>query len=198
MNEERLRVLEMLESRQISAEEAADLLGALSEEAEEGEQGLVQAAVTPAANPPNYDWFRGLWRWPFAIGGIITLLLGLLLYSMIRSADGRVTLSLICTWPLFVGAVLVTMLALWSRWATWVHIRIREKDGRRIAISLPAPVGLGEIVLRTARPLAGEDAKEHLVMAGAFLKEVRRAPDREPLMIDVNDDDGDQVRIYIG
>ncbi len=95
-------------------------------------------------------------------------------------------------------AGLVALLALWSRWATWIHVRVQEKGGRRIPISFPVPLGLGQWAIGLARNFVDDDVKVHLEMASQFLREMRHAPEQQPLMIDVNDEDGDQVQVYIG
>lgn len=98
-------------------------------------------------------------------------------------------------------AFLATLLAFFSRRAAWLHVRVKEKEGRRIAISLPLPLGLAGWGIRAARGFVDEKTRGQLNMAEAFLAAARdelKQPGSGPMTIHVDDDDGDQVQVYIG
>ena len=93
------------------------------------------------------------------------------------------------------------VVAFLSRRATWLHVRVREKEGRRIAISMPLPLRLANWGIGIARGFVDDDTRSHLTMASEFIRaaqDTMREPGAAPLFIDVDDDDGDQVEVYIG
>jgi len=89
-------------------------------------------------------------------------------------------------------------LLLLARRAPWLHLRVQEQDGQRFAISLPLPLGLAHWIIAIARNFVPKDQAAHLETADSFVTAMRDDPRREPIIIDVDDDDGDKVEIYIG
>ncbi len=83
------------------------------------------------------------------------------------------------------------------RKAPWLHVRIQERDGQRFAISLPLPLSLANWGLKAAQYFMPPEQTAYLETAAIFVDEMKKSPDREPIIIDV-DDDGDKVQIYIG
>jgi hypothetical protein len=75
-------------------------------------------------------------------------------------------------------------------------VRVREKDGTRIAISLPLPLILIRFALRIAGRYVGQKEAANLFRASELLAAMGEQD--EPLYIAVDDDDGDQVQVYIG
>ena len=103
---------------------------------------------------------------------------------------------MLCLTPLTVLALLAVLLSFWSQFAYWLHLRVREKDGTRIAISLPLPIVIIQLVLRFAGRFVGDHQAANLSTASELLTALGEQD--EPLYIAVDDDDGDQVQIYIG
>jgi hypothetical protein len=198
MEEERLGILKMLETGQIDAEEAATLLAALKPE------GLVQPETAEAASLPREDrlpsseerWAR-FWIYPLMVGAGV-LAVGALV-SVLVYATGAARGWLVCGWlPVSLGLG-VMLLAWWTRRATWLHLRISEREGtrRKIALSFPLPLALTAWVLRIVQPFVPqlkETGVDELIIA------LRDSAKRdEPLFIDVqNDEGGERVQIYIG
>ena len=88
-----------------------------------------------------------------------------------------------------------------SRRATWVHLRVDERQGRSIAISLPLPLGLAGWGVNIARGFVKADQRQNLDMVADFIEAAQQnlqAPGSDPLMINIDDDDGDRVQVYIG
>lgn len=98
--------------------------------------------------------------------------------------------------PLLFGLAAM-LVAWWSQRARWVHLRIREHSGHRVSLSFPLPLrltrwafqlfghripGLSEqqAVLENIDPLLTEMDKNH-----------------DPIAVEVNEPDGDEVRVYI-
>ena len=192
MENRRLGILRRLEAGEIDAEEAAALLGALgsAEEAPAGEAiGVVQRPV----ERPAGRWAR-FWIYPLAAGGAI-LALGALLLTLVFAA-GAARGWLVCGWPLAVLGLAVVLLAIWSRRAKWLHLRVREEDGHRVAISFPLPLTLAVWVLRIAQPFVPQlrnTGVDDLIIA------LRKNPQGEPISIQVDEGDrGERVDITIG
>jgi len=198
MENERLEILKMLEAGQIDAQEAASLLAALaeSEAAEEAAEAPLEG-LPPDREPPEpmeTRWAR-FWIYPMMAGGAI-LLLGALIVGLV-SLSGGAWGWLLCGWPLLLLGLLVFVLALWSRSATWMHLRISEQGRRKMAFSFPVPLGLAAWAIRIAQPFVPQlrdTGVDEVILA------VRDSASRgEPLFIDVQDDeDGERVELYIG
>jgi CHASE2 domain-containing sensor protein len=112
-------------------------------------------------------------------------------------ATAAATGWLVCGWIPMILGLLVMGLAWWSRYATWLHLRVHEGDGRRVAISLPVPLTLAAWVLRIARPFVPQlenTAVDEVILA---LRDSKTGD--QPLMIDIDDEEsGEKVQIYFG
>jgi len=214
MGEEQLQILKMLEDGQIGAEEAAALLAAIRPEQEErsfaalrmthdedGEQASLERAKTvveePAAAPtwegPPARWSR-FWIYPALVGGGL-LILGAVVLGLLYAASAAPGWR-VCGWlPMILGLV-VAILAWWSRTARWLHLRVKEKGERNIAISFPLPLTLTAWIVRIIRPYVPqlkETGVDEMILA------LRDTNQDEPFFMDVQDDeDGEHVQIYIG
>jgi len=178
---------------------------------------VIQAVAQPAAEAPPAarpeptpaeevlpDPFRqrakswSRWWWiPLWAGIGITLVGALLMYF----AWDRAGLSFwfVLTWFPFLFGVMVMALAWASSKARWLHVRIRNISGggpRSIALSFPLPLRLAAWAVRTFHVNIPN-------MEGANLDELilaleRTGPDG-PCYVQVeDDDDGEQVEVYIG
>ncbi len=204
MGEEETKILQMLEDGTITAEEAETLLAALGQE-EMGDGFVDQVVITPDLPdstpneaPPDMSRFRRFWQIPFFIAAGSLLLSAFGLVLMYQSAGEVALIGFMCVWTIFVLALLATLIILLARKAPWLHIRIQEKDGRRIAISLPLPIGLANGVFHIAKRFAPDGQAANLEMAAVLMEQMKNDPDREPIMINVDDEDGDRVQLYLG
>jgi hypothetical protein len=216
MNEAEAKILQMVEAGTITGAEAEKLLAALEEleprervetvHLPEAEADVSETIVTPEgevvydpAEPdtPDMDYFRHFWRLPFLASFVALLFSGAALWAVLQFG-GALYLLLFCLAPFFGLAMVATLLTLWSRWAYWIHIRVHEKRGKRIAISLPVPLRLMGVVLRFAGRHAGKGPAGNLATVSTLLESLDETPKGEPLMIAVDDEDGDRVRIFIG
>jgi hypothetical protein len=188
----RLEILGRLQAGEIDAEQAAELLRMLrlSEEAPEGETIDI---AQPPAGLPEVRW-SGFWLYPLAVGAAV-LLLGALVLSLVFVA-GVAAGWLICGWPLAILGFVVVLLALWSRRARWLHLRVKEAKGSKVAISFPLPLTLAAWVLRIAQPFIPQlkdTGVDDLIIA------LRSSPRDQPFSVQVDEGDrGDKVDIYIG
>jgi hypothetical protein len=193
MTEERLQILKMVESGQIGAGEAAELLQAF-ERAESQDPGPAAEPAVESPARPQHRW-ASLWIYPL-IAGIAVLVLGSLVLSLVYAAGGA-AFWLLCGWfPVLLG-IGVVILALWSRRATWMHLRISEAGRRKMTLSFPLPLRLAAWGLRIAQPYVPQlqdTGVDEVILA---LRESARQG--EPMFIDVQDDEaGEHIELYIG
>ncbi len=162
-----------------------------------------EAPASPAGDilmPPDLDRFRRMWQIPFAIAlGFVVL--SALCMSAAQGVPGFFgAVGFLCAWSAFMIAAVAVAIAFWSRTARWVHVRIQEQAGKRIAVSLPVPLRLVNWLTTIARPFVDEETRGHMDMTAEFIdamKEEMNRPDAEPLIVDV-DDEGQQVQVYFG
>lgn len=219
MESERLRILDRLQAGEITVDEAREMLRTLTGDgplpassrpptppenspAPEDLSGAIRLAEQPhplaaAAPAPDFDRLRRRWRWLFGLSVIGVAALGALLVSMTQTAAGQITAALVCTWPLFVGCVGGALLAIWSRRAQWAQVRVEQQNGKRLRLSLPVPVrfvgGLVALVRMVVPP-----ARRRWENAGTLLTDMRQSSNREPLLLDIHDDTGVHVQVFVG
>lgn len=206
MSEAQDQILKMLEEGKITAEEADKLLTVLGPEQNVGTvAGDAVVTDLPQSKPDqspgeaiDYTRFGNMWRIPFFIAAGSLLISGLGLAFMYQADERVATLGFLCIWSIFIIAFAATILMLMARRAPWLHVRVQERSGRRIAISLPLPLHLAGWILGLARYVIPKNQAMQLDTASAFVAAMREDPDQDPIIINVDDDDGDKVEVYIG
>jgi hypothetical protein len=101
-----------------------------------------------------------------------------------------------CAWLPFLLGLGLMALAWQSKTARWLHLRVHSAQARKFAISLPIPIRMAGWFLRTFKDrIHGLDT----VPADQLLQalESTAAPEN-PVYIEVDDEDGERVEIYIG
>ncbi len=187
---ERLRILELIESGEISVEEGARRLEATAEVDETSKSTV--APTAPIAHPALVRW---LWQgvsWAgvgLATGG------GLLLTAVYAGEIAARWAT--WGWMLFVLGMLGLALGWWLRRANWLSVRVRQPDGPNVFIALPLPLGLVALGLRIARPfvpqLEGTGVDELLLALRDEMK------DGQPILVEVNEGEGrEQIQVYFG
>ncbi len=205
MSEEaRNQILQMVQDGVVTAEQAQELLQALqspSDTPQDEPSPVLTGDVIQPEPAPDMDRFRRFWQYPFFIALFALLLTGLGLRALYQSSEGAITLWFVCVLSVFILLFALTSLAFMSRRSAWLHVRMKEKKGRKIAISLPLPMGLARWVMNIARGFVPNKEQANLDVASEFLQAAQddlRSPGAEPLMINVDDEDGDQVQVFIG
>ncbi len=146
-------------------------------------------------SPAAKRW-RSWWWIPMWVGIGITVLGGLFMYLAWNS--GGFGFWFACAWFPFLFGVLIMALAWASRTARWLHLRVYQKPGehpQKIAISLPLPLGLASWGARTfGRRIPNMENMnlDEMVMA------LKHATPESPFFVEVQEDDGERVEIYIG
>src|SRR5690554_4701643 len=174
MSEEQRRVLDMVQAGVITAAEAERLLNAL-------EQSGAGGATTDAApaervsgmvvTTPDNRGYRRYWEVPVAAGALLLAASGICL--LWAGSAGLFLIGMICLWGVFLLSGLIALIGWWSRSAPWLHIRIDEQDGDRLAFSLPLPLGLAEAGLRVARRFTDADTRANLDLAASLVSMAR-------------------------
>jgi hypothetical protein len=210
-DDEREQILKMVADGKITAEEALKLMQALDETPVEEEAGIdatpfpeskeEQAEPRPQPDPEftnKVNRFRRLWIIPLTVGIALTVLGAWWMYSaMLNSGYG---FWFLCAWlPFLLGILIVTLGAI-SKTSRWIYVNVEQKKGegpRHIVIAFPIPSALlrwgiknfGHNIPPEHRDKADMAMKAILEEDGAF---------NEPLFVDVHDEDGEHVQVYIG
>lgn len=180
-DQNRMEILDQLDAGQIDASEAARRLS------EDGVQNKPKAEVPDLPNRWRY-W----WTIPFSIG----LAVGVTGWGLSQLGGWW----WVCAGPLLVIGAIAMILSAATHRSPWVHIRIKtreEKWPRRIAISLPLPLGLTARILRWRGLSHGgldETAVDDLILAleGNLSNE-------EPIYIEVGEGkSGEHIEVYLG
>jgi hypothetical protein len=202
MESDRLEILNKVKAGEISIEEGAERLKRLeSEPAEDFMTAPISGPVLqPASSEDLSDFerkaFQNWWLYPFWLGlGILVFAAGLMSWGY---TTGRF-FWFFCSWlPLSLG-VLVIILSAWSRQARWLHVRVNETSDEkqtRINFSFPIPTGAAGWVLRTFGS-AIPQLREKGVMDSVLPLLDTLGSSREPMVVEVNEKDGERVQIYI-
>lgn len=213
---QRLDILKRVEAGELSVEESNDLLEALErqEEQEAYEQTVktvpVKAELAPAVEPPAespadaaYSEFEmgrfKRWRWlaqvPFWLSVGFTALSAYWMYQgYTRSGFGW---GFFLSWiPFLIG--LAGMLIFWG--ARWLHVRVRQKPGEKpavINISLPLPLRAAGWFMRAFGRYMPADLQEKRMDEMMDMLDASFTKDT-PFHVYVDDEDGEQVEVYIG
>ncbi|HSM57948.1 MAG TPA: hypothetical protein VK879_17470 [Candidatus Sulfomarinibacteraceae bacterium] len=192
MDEERERILQLVESGKITAEEAGALLSALAGESEaEAQPQPVQEARQPLDRP---------WEIP-VFGGVVVAVLGLLGLGRALSQPRRGKRpSLLAQagagFTLLIGLAAVAA-GLWSRTAPWLHVRIFSQEGENVNISLPLPLFLADWAIDLADAFMDEEAAVQLHSVADFVDALRRGDAAAPFSLEIQEGDGDRVLVQI-
>ena len=203
--EERRKILQMVADGKISAEEAATLMKALDESAEE-EIEVIEAAAGSGSGTTDAPEFEEVRRRamrfamiPLWLGVIITVLSAWGMYSAQQNAG--LNFWFFClTLPLLFGILLLTLGA-GSRTSRWLYLNVdrsyQNEWPRNITLALPIPLGLVSWFLKNfGTHIEGlkRTTVDEVVMAISMAKSIT-----EPLIIKVDDGDrGERVQIFIG
>jgi hypothetical protein len=141
--------------------------------------------------------WRNWWIYPLSAGA------GIFVLGAIVMAWGNYSQHLFWLYcgiiPLLLGFG-VMFLAYWSRKSRWLHVRIRSEKGDRhdrIAISMPLPTHLtGWFITTFGHLIPGLREQSEVIDA---MPEIMAALDQteDPLIVEVNDPNGDEVKVYI-
>jgi len=210
-DQERSKVLKMIEEGKISPDEGLKLIQALEENPVGDEVEVVETvAETRSESDTEKDpeitnrinRLRGrLWQIPLWIGIAATVLGGWLVYWVMQNSG--MNFWFYCSWLPFLFGVLLIGIAWGSRTSRWLHVRVQRKadaDGpKNISISFPLPLRFTSWIIKTF----GHNIRDREKTA---VDEVLQALEQSvnsdaPLYVEVDDaddDDVEHVQVYIG
>jgi hypothetical protein len=215
---ERQQILKMIEDGKISAEQGLVLMQALDQEPEdisEDEPARLEAPevevlpsfapdmgssaqAEPASDPEferKINRFRRLWVIPLWLGVAVTVAGAYGMYTALQSSGFGFWFYF--AWLPFLLGVLLVALGFSSRTSRWIYMNIEQRPGQSPQrIILAFPISLVNWVLKfTQGSLPGNDRGATNEVMSALFESTRS---NEPLMVDVHEDDGEHVQIYIG
>ncbi len=165
--------------------------------------GQPSASAAEVSSPPveedfsqnlgaDLGWWKKAWLIPFWAGTGI-LVLGAILLGWAYSS--RHFFWFYCSWlPMLLG-LLVLFLGWWSQNARWVHVRVNDANGSRVAISMPLPLRLTGWALRVfGRFIPNMEERVLESMPDLFHA---LAKEKSPMTVEVDEKDGSRVRVYI-
>jgi hypothetical protein len=208
----RLRILELIESGQISVEEGVRRLEALDRSQPEpiaaAEDEVVRGAPAdvgpPGAEPEaapraesqvepiHLPLVRIVWQIVLGVG-IAVVAGGGFLLARAYGREGAPGLT--WGWVLFALGLLVLLLGWWLQRARWFYLRVREHDGSAFTIALPLPLGLVFWVLRIAKPFVPQLQEMDVDQLVLAMRDELRAGRSFAINVDEGEG-GDQVEMY--
>ena len=194
--------------------EPGDLLPAVPEPTLPAQPAAPDVEVIPPPAPPaageavqltdleasRFNFWQRWWLLPFGIGVVLTLLGAYWMYLGYMAAG--LGWGFWLSWVPFGLGVVITAVAARSRTARWLHVRVHESGSKHgnphnINIRFPLPISFGAWVLRTfGRWMPDDFQKQHLDEVLATLDKALTKD--APMHVMVNEDDGDQVEVFIG
>jgi hypothetical protein len=158
-----------------------------------------QTTTSPSGTfDPKLAHWRRYWMIPLWIGVGITILGGLLLFLAYQA--GGFSFWFGCAWLPFLLGLGVMVMAVASRSARWLHLRVQQKPGERpqtISLSFPLPLHLAAWFIRNFGhhiPQLKNTGVDEMILALG-----KQTSPNAPFYVEVNEgEDGEKVQVYIG
>ena len=218
---ERQQILKMIEEGKITPDEGLKLMQALDEVPLDEEPAALPPAPVDeddsAAEPAfvaesigeadeektrresffagKVNRFRRLWMIPMTFGVLLTVGAAYWMYSALQNAG--MGFWFFCSWLPFALGVLVIALAFSSRDSRWLYVNVKQKPGEkpsRIVISFPMSL-VTWLFGMFGSHMPGRERERVSMVMDAFQKSISLD---EPVLIEVDDKDGEHVQVYIG
>lgn len=148
--------------------------------------------------PFNVEKWQRWWLYFMWAGIAVTVLAGVLMYLALQASG--VGFWFACAWIPFLMGIAVMVLALSSRTAKWLHLRVQQPPGEwpgTIAISFPLPLRLAAWFVRTFGrhiPQLDQTGLDQVLLALG-----ENTSPQAPFYLEVDEgEDGERVEIYIG
>jgi hypothetical protein len=196
-NQTALDILSKIETGEISADEGISFL--TKPKPAQVELGAEDEDYEIPSAPPNIPeeelnrWKRW-WKYPLYFGVGIVILSTLWLNSAYHNSG--IGFWFICSLvPLSIGLLLM-VLSWQSQGGPWIHVRVKGEN-ERVAISIPAPLGITSWALRNFGhhiPQLEKTSVDEIIVA---LENTSKAS--SPLYVQVDEgEDGEKVEVFIG
>lgn len=205
------KILDMVEQGQISADDGLRLMNAMGQGSEPQPDGasvaeevvyepeFVSESKSSHISQEEVSRMKRLKRWwvlPFGIG-LVILLLGAIWMSMGYQEAGF-GLGFWLSWIPFLLGIFIVATTVRTSKSVWFHLKVRQQPGEkpeRIMISLPLPLNLAKWFFTTFGDKITGLKDRSIGDIPTILENL--SPD-EPFYVHVNDEDGEEVEIYIG
>lgn len=207
-SEERRKILQLVEEGKISAQEAASLMRALDDDAEDAEAEMevihpVAGSGFERTEAPEFDQIKARARRfaliPLWAGVLITVFSAWAIYAIQQNAGANFWFYCMIV-PLMLGVLLIA-LGSGGRASRWIYVNVDRRnaqpgDGpRHITLGFPIPLGFVGWFFSTF----GQNIEGMGIGKGQAIAEMMEAAKNsdQPLMVNV--DEGDEhVQVYIG
>jgi hypothetical protein len=206
MDKAERKVLSMVEQGQISPDEGLKLINAMASDKDQGDPGDVGAAGNDVRSSQPHpipqeelDRTKRLKRWwilPFGIGLLSTILGAVWMYTGYMNKGFGVGFWL--AWLPFLLGIFILAMSFQSSKSVWLHVRIKQKPGERperISISLPLPLRLAKWGLTTFGHKVPGLRDQPMDEINSMLEGL--SPE-DPFYVHINDDDDEEVEVFIG
>jgi hypothetical protein len=205
------KILDMVQEGQITAEEGLRLINAigsrdkLSKAQDQGpELDAVSQNEDNDAHPPQIpeeekqrmNRLKRWWVLPFGIGLLITILGVIWMYTGYLAQGFGWGFWL--AWIPFLLGILIVAVSFHTSRSVWLHVRIRQSPGetpQRISISLPIPILLTRWFINAFGNRIPGLRDQPLDNYSEILENL--SPEA-PFYVHVNEDDGEEVEVFIG
>jgi len=209
------KIMDMIEQGQLSVEEGLRLINAMGNEKESvpdpaGVIDDVQAEKTitiddgqemPGPRIPNEEKQRmnRLKRWwilPFGVGLLITTLGAIWMYM--GYTEHGFGFGFWLAWLPFLLGIFIVAVSFRMNRSIWLHVRIKQKPGEtpeRISISLPMPIALTHWFFSAFGDRIPGLRDQPMENVADILENL--SPE-EPFFVHVNEEDGEEVEVFIG
>jgi len=217
VNKAERQILDMVEQGQLSAEEGLRLINAMSGKTTSvldsdvidgkaanateiifGEDEEVEKPRISEVEKQRINQLKRWWVLPFGIGLLITTLGAIWMYMGYTRNGFGFGFGFWLAWIPFLLGVFIVAVSFQTNRSVWLHVRIRQKPGetpQRISISLPMPIGLTRWFFSAFGnhiPGLRDQPLDNIPEILAHL-----SPE-EPFYVHVNEEDGEEVEVFIG
>lgn len=216
-SEERKKILQLVEEGKISAEDAASLMRALDDDAEDAEAEIqvIQpesssgwendaSSRSKRTSAPEFDRIKSRARRfaliPLWVGVLITVFSAWAIYAIQQNVGANFWFYCMIV-PMMLGVLLIA-LGSGGRSSRWIYINVdrshvKSHDGpRHITLGFPLPLGLlGWFFSTFGQSIEGMSEGKGKVIA-ELIEATKNS--NEPFMVNIEDDDDEHVQVYIG
>ncbi len=209
------KIMDMVEQGQLSAEEGLRLINAMGgnhppipDPGGVVEDVLAESVITvgdeqareipriPEEEIQRMNRLKKWWLLPFGVGLLVTTLGAIWMYMGFSEHGFGVGFWL--AWIPFLLGIFIVAISFRTNRSVWLHVRIKQPPGetpQRISISLPMPIALTRWFMSAFGDRIPGLKEQPFDNAADILGNL--SPE-EPFYVHVNDDDGEEVEVYIG
>jgi len=215
MDDAERKILDMVEEGQISADEGLRLMNAMGSHSKSStlqieidEDDAAPAGVDfssaeqparlrmPEEEQQRMKRMKRWWLLPFSIGMVIMTLGAIWMYmGYVENGFG---FGFWLAWLPFALGIFIVAVSFRTSRSVWLHVRIKQKSGEkpeRLSISLPFPMTLARWFMTKYQDKIPGIKNESFGDVSEILTGV--SPEN-PFYVHVNEDDGEEVEVYIG